>query len=315
MGFVMSKLTVQLVTWNNADSLASTLEALATAPAEVFIRVLDNGSTDDSVRMVRKALPQAEVIELGKNYGFCDAHNIGFSLCETEFVLVHNPDLQMSWKALPELLSVFDDPQTAAVQGKLMRDTSANTLDSAGIEMTWALNGKERGAGERDTGQYDTARDVAAVTGAAAIYRLSALQKVSHGKYAVAGYENVPEIFDRDFFAYKEDVDLGWRLRRAGYLHRYVPVVQGVHARAVSERIAIWRRLRDRRTQYSFRNWNWMVYKNVSLKEAFLHELFVDARLFTFGLMTLFYPRVCLVWWETIRGIPRMLSKRDVGAR
>jgi len=312
---MFSDLTIQLVTWNSARDLPTALIALKEIPAgEVHYRVIDNASTDESVALVRDALPMADIIELPENRGFGGAHNIGFDRCKTSLVFVHNPDLAVVWEGLRQLLVEFKDEKLGAVQGKLLRPGTGKqqraVFDSTGIVHTLTLNGRERGAGELDTGQYEDRSDLLAVTGAAGLYRLSALRTVQHSP---------GEYFDADFFAYKEDVDLGWRLCNAGWRVTYVPVTLGTHARHVRREgvfnwglnpLRVYRRLQSRRTQYSLRNWVWMVFKNASLKQLLLRGIFIDLRILLFVSFGLLYPPLLAVWIETARGLPKMARKR-----
>jgi GT2 family glycosyltransferase len=257
---MQTSVTIQIVGWNSAKHLPQTVTALKAIPAEeVIIRYIDNASSDNSVSIVHDALPHADIIELGENKGFAGDHNIGFSMCTTPFVLTHDPDLTLHWPGMRRLLRLFDNPEVGALQGMLLRDGEASTpIDSAGIVHTITLNGKERGAGEKNNGQYDKQEHVLAVTGACGLYRVAALRDVSEEG----------EIFDADFFAYKEDVDLGWRLNRAGWKVMYYPVLMGHHHRTLGKRgfmnwglnfTAVQNRLRSPRTYYSIRNYNWMI--------------------------------------------------------
>ena len=304
------KITIQIVGWNSSKDLLRAIGGLKNVDENVVIRYIDNNSTDGSVEMIRRQLPRADVVELSENKGFAEANNIGFRMCDTEFVMLHNPDLTVNLGGVREVLEIFKEKKVGAAQGKLYRDEN-NILDSAGITMTLALNGRERGAGEYDSGQYDEIVEVGAVTGAAGIYRMAALRQVAYADF---------EVFDKEFFAYKEEVDLGWRLRKLGWKCIYVPVKQGDHPRRVrmykiSEFMAkpslLIDKISDKRTRYSFRNWVWMVLKNVTVKQAFKHEVFVDLRLVSFVTLSLFYWPLWQVWGEIIKGIPLMLEKRS----
>lgn len=305
------KLTIQIVGWNSAARLPQTLAPLTSIPRdEVIIRYLDNASTDGSTRLVRRHVPHAEVIELPSNRGFAGAHNEGFKRCLTSYVLVLNPDAVLLWDGVCQLLPVFVDERVGAVQGKIYRHIKHRVLDSCGIVMTAALNGVDRGAGDVDRGLFDNPANIAAVTGAAGLYRMAALRGVAHGE---------GEVYDEDFFAYKEDVDLGWRLKRAGWSIKYLPVPMAIHGRVLGADTELgWSlnprrlkaRLRDRRTYDSLRNWVWMLIKNLTWREELRAELFIDARLiFFFGLSLLYWP-LLRVWPEIIRGIPKMIEKR-----
>jgi len=304
-------LTIQVVGWNSSAVLPETLAALSTIPrGEAVIRYIDNGSSDNSVEQVRSGLFSAEVVLLGENRGFAEAHNIGLARCTTPLVLTLDPDVTLDWVGVKELLATFNDATVGAVQGKLHR-AGGKVIDSAGIVQTLALNGRERGANEIDTGQFVHDAELLAVTGACGLYRLSALRDVAGGS---------GNYFDQDFFAYKEDVDLGWRLNRAGWKVLYRPVLMGRHRRTLGRRgvvgwgmnpVIIWQRLRDRRTRYSLRNWVWMITKNVSGRQMLKAKLFVDTRLVLFLALSLLYWPLLSVWPEIVRGLPRMVEKRN----
>lgn len=308
------KLTIQIVTWNSAKHLPTTLQALKNMPASLaHVRIIDNGSVDDSVAMARSLLPQADIVTLPKNEGFAGAHNIGFAKCSTEFVLTHDPDLALNWTALDELLSVFEDEHVAAVQGKLYRREERDdrpVIDSAGISQTLTLNGAERGANEVDTGQCNAPEKLLAVTAACGLYRMSALKAVAYHHF---------EVFDDDFFAYKEDVDLGWRLKLAGYISMYEPIVIGIHARTLGERGSIpWflnpveapKRIISLRSRYSIRNYVWMLVKNITWQEEIIYGLFIAIRLLYILLLTILFPYLFSVWLEIIEKLPIMIHKR-----
>jgi len=315
----MALLTIQIVGWNSASVLEPGLRALAGISGdEAEICYIDNASTDGSVDVVRRVLPQARIMELPRNIGFAHAHNIGFSQCATPFVLTHDPDAEIDWNGIKKLLRTFSDPSVGAVQGKILRregsSAGAAVLDSTGIILTRSLNGAERGSYEEDTGQYAERSAITAVTGACGIYRLEALKAVAHAR------ENgVLEIYDHDFFAYKEDVDLGWRLQRAGWSSVYVPIFMAYHQRTLGRRGSlnwgmsiptIYARLQNPRTRYSIRNWLWMLAKNMTFAQDLKAEVFIDARLCAFFILSLLYPLLFGVWVETLEGMPRMLAKR-----
>jgi GT2 family glycosyltransferase len=82
----------------------------------------------------------------------------------------------------------------------------------------------DRGAGEPDLGQYDKAEEVFGPSGAAALYRGEALQDVAFNG----------QVFDEDFFAYREDADLAWRCRLMGWKSIYAPSAVALHRRRVT---------------------------------------------------------------------------------
>ncbi len=310
----MPQLTIQIVGWNSANVLPAGLAALDKIPAnEVVVHYIDNHSTDNSVELVRQLLPSAHVTELPHNVGYARAHNEGLRTCTTPFVLFHDPDVTLNWQGISSLLKQFDDPRIGALQGKLLRSEQQGTrtvIDSTGIILSAALNGIERGSNTIDFDQYRTPSPVAAVTGACGLFRLAALKSVAY---------SADEYLDNDFFSYKEDVDIGWRLTNAGWQVWYHPIVAGVHVRTLGRRGAfnwglqpqsLYQRLRSPRTRYSLRNWVWLIIKNASPLQLLIHAVPIAIRAIVFFGLSILYPPLIKVWFEIITGIPTMLSKR-----
>lgn len=332
----MANLTIQIVGYSGAWHLGRAAEALKKIPkGEAVIRYIDNGSRDNSVQVVREALPEADIIERGVNTGYAGGHNFGFSLCKTPLVLVHDQDVVIEWEGIRELLKAFfQDERVGAVQGKLYRrekrKEKKEIFDSAGIVQTLSLNGVDRGANEEDRGQFEEPAEILAPSGACALYRMEALLNVADTRGSFTSQESAAadtsevfpprfEIFDQDFFAYKEDVDLGWRLTNTGWKVHYKPVVMGWHARTMGKRGAggwgfspkmIWQRLQSPRTRLSLRNYCWMIAKNVSVGQVAVHSPFIAARLLIFLLFSLTYWPLFSVWGEMASSIQKMLAKR-----
>ncbi|HET9943019.1 MAG TPA: glycosyltransferase family 2 protein, partial [Terriglobia bacterium] len=114
-------------------------------------------------------------------------------------------------------------PDAASATGKLLR-LDGRTLDSTGIVMLRSQRHLDRGADQTDQGQFDRPEDVFGPSGAAALYRYSALQDVAFDG----------QFFDEDFFAYREDADLAWRFRLMGWTSIYVPAAVALHRRRVT---------------------------------------------------------------------------------
>jgi GT2 family glycosyltransferase len=228
--------SVVMVTWNSASVLPAALDALAaSAPPPCEVVVVDNASIDRSVDLVRDRLTPGPihliVRQEATNTGFASAANRGIELATQPYVFLHNPDLRLLPGTLNILVEALDrvNEDVAAVGPKLFRaegDDLAPTviIDSTGIVMTRDGRHFDRGSGEIDRGQYDGDTDVFGLTGAAVMFR--------HQTLLDSRVEN--EIFDEDFFAYREDVDLAWRLRGFGFRATYVPEAVAYHRRTVT---------------------------------------------------------------------------------
>lgn len=308
----MSKiLTINLLGWNGAAHLERTARALQAVPKErVDIRYIDNASQDASREIVRDLLPDADIIKLPENRGFAGGQNIGIAKCTTRYILTLDQDIEIIWEGIARLLNEMEkNPKLGAVQGKLYRKEGGKIIDSAGISKTLALNGQERGANEKDSGQFETAAKLFAVTGGCGLYRMEAIRLVAYDK----------EIFDEDFFAYKEDVDLGWRLNNAGWEVMYIPALVGHHARTMGKRgvfnwgaspRAISQRISNMRTMLSLRNYIWMLAKNMTWQDEIKHSIFIAGRLLVFFILSLFSHQLFRAWIEAWHGMEKMLKKR-----
>jgi GT2 family glycosyltransferase len=217
------KLAVNIVTFNSAADIAACLESLASQTFRDFrIHVLDNASSDDTVSRLKGH--DVTIVQSSVNTGFAKAHNDLIRAYPAEFVLMLNPDAVLKPEFLERSVAALESrPDAASATGKLLR-LDGKTLDSTGIIMLRSQRHLDRGADEPDLGQFDKPEDVFGPSGAAALYRMKALQDV-----AVDG-----QFFDEDFFAYREDADLAWRCRLMGWNSIYVPSAVALHRRRVT---------------------------------------------------------------------------------
>lgn len=220
-----TKVSIGIVTWNSAGVIGRCLECVrAQRLLSVDLLVVDNHSTDDTRTILTAATPDGERLLLDANVGFSAAHNLAIRRTKGTYYLALNPDVFLSPGFLDRLVEAMElDDTLGAATGKLLLADSPERLDSTGIYMVPALRHLDRGQGELDTGQYDRRELVFGASGAAALYRRAMLNDV-----AVGG-----EVFDEDFFAYREDADLAWRAQLMGWRCAYVPAAVALHRRVV----------------------------------------------------------------------------------
>jgi len=219
----MVKVAVNIVTFNSGEDIAACLESLGRQTFRDFrIHVLDNASTDGTINALSRF--DLDLIRSQSNTGFARAHNDLIRSYPAEFALVLNPDAVLMPEFLERIVGALESRSDAAsATGKLLR-FDGTTLDSTGIVMLRSQRHLDRGADEPDRGQFEKPEDVFGPSGAAALYRLKALQDV-----AIDG-----QFFDEDFFAYREDADLAWRCRLMGWTSIYVPSAVALHRRRVT---------------------------------------------------------------------------------
>ena len=238
----MVKVSVQIVTWNSLRYVFDCLESLMRQTFRDFsVVVIDNGSEDGTVNFIRTQYPTVMVLQNFKNNGFSKANNQGIQLAKSEYVLVINPDVILDPDFLQNIVAFADQHQEAGSfggkmlklsseavdsedQSGLRRAIKSDFIDSAGLQIFKSRRVINRGEGEKDKGQYDRTEEVFGLSGACALYRKTSLHQVILRN----------EYFDQDFFAYKEDVDLAWRLRLYGFSSWYVPEAKCYHHRLFS---------------------------------------------------------------------------------
>jgi GT2 family glycosyltransferase len=171
--------------------------------------VVDNGSSDGSVAMMRQDFPSIRVIENTTNKGFCEANNQGIAVAQGEFIALLNNDAEAEPGWIAALLSGFADGSVGMAASKILVWEDPRRIDKVGHLIYWDGQNRGRGAGEIDRGQYDTMEEVLWPDGCAAMYRRSMLVQIGG--------------FDEDFFAYADDAELGLRARIAGWRCVYTP--------------------------------------------------------------------------------------------
>lgn len=204
----MARVTADVVvpTWNGREMLAECLGALAAEPAKVI--VVDNASSDGTAAMLRAEFPEVVLVELAENVGFGRAVNAGVAAGAGEAVVLVNNDVLVEPGFVAAITAPLGDPAVGMVAG-VTTVPGSGAIDGFGIEL-------DRGAAAYNRGRHGLPPGrLAMPSGGAAAYRRSAFT-------AVGG-------FDPGLFAYGEDVDLGLRLRAAGWQVAAAPDARGVH--------------------------------------------------------------------------------------
>jgi GT2 family glycosyltransferase len=327
------KVSVHVVTWNSLAYLPGLFASLDEQTSREFtVTVVDNASNDGTYEWVSHNRHDVAVLRNFRNQGFARAHNQAIALAlsrwpESEwsrrYVLVANPDLEFKADCLQQLIALMEgDASIDACAPKLlrayvraqnedgMRETErSTTIDSTGLVIKKTRQASDRGAGEEDKGQYDSATDVFGFSGACVLFRASSLVAAK-----LAG-----EYFDEEMFAYKEDVDLAWRMRRLGMSARFVPeAIAWHHRRAPSAKQGfLWLRAllkRSHKPAYvnflSTRNHHWMLWKNDEIGNQFVHLVWLVPYELGKCLVGIFSLSAWKANFQALAGLPRMWKKR-----
>ena len=203
---------------------------LSQSKYNVELKVVDNGSQDDSVKILRKHFPTNELEALPQNVGFAAANNHALKQSTARYVMLLNSDTELTPENNFEHLLEFLDqhPEVAVATPKVVFPTGQ--LDPAshrGEPTPWAsftyfaglekLFPKIKMFGRYHLTYLDLAKPhpIEACSGAAMIVRREALEKVG--------------LLDESFFMYAEDLDWCKRFRDAGYQIYYLPSAKVIH--------------------------------------------------------------------------------------
>ena len=205
------RVTVVIVNYNGGEMIMNSLRALRRQTFKGFSTVVvDNHSSDGSAERIAAEFPEVQLIQLTENTGFAAGNN--FALKQeplAEWVALLNPDAFPRPDWLARMLAAADsNPDFDTFGSRLCSDSEGVTLD--GIGDTYHVSGLvwREGHGRPAANQYIEAQSIFSPCAAAAMYRSRCLVEVGG--------------FDEELFCYVEDVDLGFRLRLAGYRSLYV---------------------------------------------------------------------------------------------
>lgn len=239
------RFSVIIVTYNSAPYLPTVIGALRAQTGRNWEAiVIDQASRDNTVEVLRQIIgtdTRFQITENPTNTGFCAAINRGIGRARGDAILFLNPDAVLD-RAYLELAfaTLARDPQAAAVQGRVRKydfsrdegERATNILDTTGLVMLKSRRTINRGQGEMDRGQHHEPGEVFGVDGAVPFWRRTALEDI---KLCVDGH---CEYLDEDFFMYKDDVDLSWRARLAGWSIVYNPLCLAWHQRGSGQSAA-----------------------------------------------------------------------------
>ncbi len=327
----MAKVSVNLVTWNSLKFFSNCLDSLLNQTYKNFsILIIDNASNDGTIKFLEKNYPQIGVLKNARNLGFCKAHNQGIKFAQEkgfDYVLVANADIIFSPDCLENLVQAMEnDKRVASIGPKLLKvktgslefkdDIKTGIIDSCGFKILKSRRTIEIGAGELDSNQYNDLREVFGSSGALVLYRCKALEDVK-----MENSNQIGEYFDENFFAYKEDIDLAWRLRLKGWINLREPKAVAYHYRAAStkEKMSFIENVKNRRHRngtinyYSYKNQLLLLLKNefaVNFIFDFFHISFYEWKKFIY--IFFFESRTRGVFWQFIKKIPDTLRKRRI---
>jgi GT2 family glycosyltransferase len=194
------------------DCLKS-LQKLAYPESQLDLIVIDNCSQDDSVNRLRELFPKVRIFVNTAN-NFAKALNLGISEAKGQYIGFLNNDATLDSQWLAILVKLLEtDRKVGATSGKLL--FKDGRINSAGIQQLPNFYWRDVGFGEKDSGQYDTKREVEGLCWAAVLFRRECLEDVGP--------------IDEDFVMYFEDVEFSKRCHKRGWEMLYTPTAIAHH--------------------------------------------------------------------------------------
>lgn len=207
----LTRTAVVILNFNGRDYLEKFLPSVIRhSPAGTAIYVADNGSSDGSLAYVVDNFPDIFTLDLGQNYGFAEGYNQALHQIEADIYVLLNSDVEVTANWLTPCLEAMQDEGVAACQPKIRACYQRDHFEYAGAAGGFIdqlgypfCRGRIFGHTEPDKGQYDEPAEIFWASGAALFVRARLFHELGG--------------FDGDYFAHAEEIDLCWRLKRAGY--------------------------------------------------------------------------------------------------
>ena len=348
--------SVDLLTYNAERFIRQCLNSvLAQTYSKIEFLIIDNASQDNTAAIAQDIISKenpkfpVRIIKNEKNLGFSAGHNLGIKESRGELILCLNQDVILAPDFVEKAADFFEKNRSeniGALQPKLLRLDSelqpSDTIDTTGLVMLKNRRIISRGQGEKDVGQFNKEREIFGADGASPVYKREALEdtKIDLSSSArlrsdfpselrrgaqifnqIKDLVKFGEYFDEDFFIYKEDVDLAWRMRLYGWKTFYVPQVLAWHGRGAGESAAtnylniIKERLKINKFAkfFSFKNQRLMQIKNEQLGLLARHlSWFLPKEIASWIYIILFEHYTWKAIKELFKTAPKAFIKRKI---
>lgn len=210
-----NNLSIVILNYNGVEYLEAYLPSVVeAAPEDSEIVVIDNASTDESVSFLEEWYPDIRIINLYKNYGFSGGYNHGMKDVDSEYTLILNSDVQMTTGSIEPLINAINQEGVAAVQPCILSLENKEMYEYAGAAGGWMdylgypfCRGRIFTELETRNENYKS-EQIFWASGAAMLVRTKLFKDLGG--------------FDAEYFAHQEEIDLCWRMDKAGYKIMYV---------------------------------------------------------------------------------------------
>lgn len=332
------KLSIHLITYHSQKYLPFCLQSLNYQTFQDFsVLMIDNNSQDQTVNFIEQYLSdpknkifaaKTKFIKNIRNLGFAGAHNQAIQWTKSDYVFMMNPDVILNPNYIKEIINFLDcHTEASAAAGaiykwdftKINQESLGKTekIDSLGlkllpshkvIELTDAIN-------------QNNSQEVFGISGALPIYRRAALEAAKiplfYSSFKLYLNQTKPKLYeylDNDFFCYKEDVDLAYRLRLFGFKAFMIPKAKAWHDRSASAGSSTFK---NRKTKshfvnyHSYKNHLYFLIKNMPAKiwRRHFHHI-LPYEIFKLIYLLLLEQKTLSSFKEIIKNFSKMIKKR-----
>ena len=211
------KVFILTLNWNNTINLLKSIKKIDYPNYKIV--VIDNGSTDDSVKVIKEEFADVKIIENKKNLGYCEGYNVGIRYAlfnKADYIIVTNNDCTVDKDYVKELVKIAEsDKNIGLVSGKVYFYDRKNVLQAIGGKVNWLTGFVRIKRNRLDNGQFDDVKEVMHIDDVFLLVRPSLVKKIG--------------MYDKDFFIYYEETDLCARAIKSGFKIVYTPFAKIWH--------------------------------------------------------------------------------------
>ncbi len=303
------------------DCLYSLYQSIKFTSANFEIIIIDNHSTDNSLEIIKDFFNQyrstkltSKVISSPKNLGFAKAINLGISKAKYEFVVPYNNDLTINpdwFELITKAIKENKNQKVITFFGTVL-NKEGDKYESQGLK--FYISGKCQNISNGKlfhksvllkANKLNTNKLVWGTSAALVVYQKNIIQKIG--------------MFDQDFFAYEEDVDLALRLTKFGYKTLYIPKAISYHLGGGTSN-----QMGNFRARMDVKNWFFVIIKNYSLKEIIKNlpkiteerlrnlSYLIKTTIRSYKLKSIYYLPISILktYSQVLIKLPKMINKR-----
>ena len=250
------KLAIVILNYNGIYHIKKFMSNTVKCSEKFAIYVIDNNSTDCSIKYLNEKFPNVKIIKNDSNLGYADGYNQGLKQIDSEYYILLNSDVEVVKGWITPILTFMEkNLDVAACQPKILDFNKKTHFEHAGacggfIDVLGYpfCRGRIFDNLEQDSGQYNNNIEIFWATGACLFIRSSSFWQVNG--------------FDKDFFAHMEEIDLCWRLKNINQRIFCIPESFIFHVGGGTLKSS-----NPKKTMLNFRNNYFMLFKNLTFVE------------------------------------------------